>query len=62
MAAMCKVMEDMRKEAAEQAVERDRLDRAKSLLKIGKLSLEEIANVMELSIDKVKELSMLKTV
>ena len=59
---MCKVMEDMRKEAAEQAVERDRLDRAKSLLKIGKLSLEEIANVMELSIDKVKELSMLKTV
>ena len=62
VAAMCKVMEDMRKEAAEQAVERDRLDRAKSLLKIGKLSLEEIANVMELSIDKVKELSVLKTV
>ena len=58
VAAMCKVMEDMRKEAVEQ----DRLDRAKSLLQIGKLSIEEIANAMELSIEKVKELAMPKTV
>ena len=58
VAAMCKVMEDMRKEAVEQ----DRLDRAKNLLQIGKLSLEEIANAMELSIEKVKELAMPKTV
>ena len=62
VAAMCKVMEDMRKEAAEQAVERDRINRAKNLLKIGKLSLEEIANAMELSVEKVKELAMPKTV
>ena len=58
VATMCKVMEDMRQEA----VERDRIDRAKSLLRIGKLSLEEIANAMELSVEKVKELATPKTV
>lgn len=60
--AMCKVMEDMRRAAAEQAVEQDRLDRARRLLQIGKLSLDEIANAMELSIETVKELSKPKMV
>ena len=59
---MCKAMEDMRREAAEQAVQSDRIDRAKSLIKIGKLSLEDIANVMELPLDKIKELAAPKTV
>ncbi len=62
VAAMCKAMEDMRREAAEQAVQSDRIDRAKSLIKIGKLSLEDIANVMELPLDKIKELATPKTV
>lgn len=51
--AMCKVMEDMR----EEAVERDRIDRTRSLLKIGKLTLEEISEAMQLSIEKVKEIA-----
>lgn len=55
---MCKAMEDMRKEAAEQAVEQEKISRVKNLLKLGKLSFEEIANVMELSVEKVKELAM----
>ena len=55
---MCKVMEDMR----EEAVEKDKIERVKRLLKLGKLSLEEIADTMELTIDKVKEISLLKLV
>ena len=55
---MCKVMEDMR----EEAVEKDKIERVKRLLKLGKLSLEEIADTMELTIDKVKEISLLKPV
>ena len=55
---MCKIMEDMR----EEAVEKDKIERVKRLLKLGKLSLEEIADTMELTIDKVKEISLLKLV
>ena len=56
--AVCKVMEDMR----EEAVEKDKIERVKRLLKLGKLSLEEIADTMELTIDKVKEISLLQPV
>ncbi len=52
VAAMCKMMEDMRYEAA--------LDNAREtavrLIKIGKMSLEEIAEATELPIEIVKEL------
>ena len=52
VATMCKIMEDMRKEAE--------LNKAKKtavyLIKLGKLSLEEIAEATELSLDTVKEL------
>lgn len=58
VATMCKVMEDMRREV----VEEDRIDKAKGLLKIGKLSFEEIASVMELSVDTVKELAVANVV
>ena len=49
---MCKIMEDMRKEAAR--------DKAKKmvvyLIKSGKMTLAEIAEATELSIDTIKEL------
>ena len=44
---MCKVMEEMR----EEAVERDKVERVKRLIKL------EIADTMELTLDKVKEIS-----
>ena len=53
---MCKVMEDMRNQAATQAA----FERAKSvahrILATGKFSLEEIADMTELSLDEVKKL------
>ena len=52
VAAMCKIMEDMRNEAAR--------DKAKKmvvyLIKSGKMTLAEIAEATELSIDIIKEL------
>ena len=55
--AMCKVMEDMRNETAKKAAEQEKLNIAQSLIKMGKLSLEEIAASVELSIDRIKELA-----
>lgn len=52
VAAMCKVMEDMRND--------ERIDGAKRLLEIGKLSIEEIASAMRLSVEIVKELATQK--
>lgn len=57
VAAMCKVMEDMRNEAARDAVEKDRIKNALEMIKDGKLSLEQIAKYSSLAIDKVKELA-----
>ncbi len=59
IAAMCKVMEKMRSEAANEASEKTKIQLAINLIQLGKLSLEEIANAVELSIDKVRELSVL---
>ena len=55
--AMCKVMEDMRNETAKKAAEQEKLNIAQSLIKMEKLSLEEIAASVELSIDRIKELA-----
>ena len=56
VAAMCKIMEDMRNEAAQKA-EQDKAERtAFHLIKLGKMTLEEIAGATELSLDIVKEL------
>ena len=55
---MSKVMEDMCREAAEKAVVQDRLDKAKGLLQMGKLSIEEISTVMDIPVEKIKELAL----
>ena len=55
---MCKVMEDMRNESAE----RRSVEIAKNLLQLGKLTLEEVASSAELTIERVRELAVPKTV
>ncbi len=49
---MCKIMEDMRNEAVQNKAKKT----AVHLIKSGKMSLEEIAEATELSLDTVKEL------
>ena len=53
VAAMCKIMEDMRNEAE--------LNKAKKMavrmIKAGKMPLEDIADYTELSLDTIKELA-----
>ena len=60
VAAMCKIMEDMRNEAAREAAQQAEQNKAKKtavhLIKLGKMTLEEIAEATELSLDIVKEL------
>ena len=56
VAAMCKVMEDMRNEA----VEKDRIQNALEMLKDG-LSIEKVAKYSRLAIERVKELAMPNT-
>ena len=48
VATICKVMEGMGNETAEQT----KIQSAMNLLTLGKLSFEEIANAMELSVEK----------
>ena len=50
---MCKALEDMRNEA----VEKDRIENAMTMIKDGKLSLEKIAEYTSLALDKVRELA-----
>ncbi len=52
VATMCKVMEDMRNEA----VKANAIKAARSFLALGKLSYEEIANSLGLTVDEVKAL------
>ena len=60
VAVMCKIMEDMRNEAAREAAQKAEQNKAKRtavhLIKLGKMTLEEIAEATELSLDIVKEL------
>ena len=56
VAAMCKIMEDMRNEAAREAEQNKAKRTAVHLIKSGKMTLEEIAEATELSLDIVKEL------
>ena len=58
---MCKVMEDMRNESAKTAVEKRNIEIASTLLKLGKLTIEEIAESAGLTIDRVRELATPKT-
>ncbi|MCI8748685.1 MAG: hypothetical protein HFH67_12615 [Lachnospiraceae bacterium] len=61
VAAMCKIMEDMRKEAAQEAAQEAALKSAKEtaerLIKKGKMTLDEIAECVPLlSLDELKEI------
>ncbi len=61
VAAMCKMMEDMRNEAAREAAQQAELksarETAERLIKKGKMTLEEIADCVPLlSLDELKEL------
>ena len=60
MAAMCKVMEDMRNEAAKTAVEKDRTKNALEMLADG-LLIEKVAQYSQLAIERVKELAIPKS-
>ena len=57
VAVMCKMMEDMRKEAASVAELAVKKKMARKLLVEGKRSLEAIAEFTELSLDEVEELA-----
>jgi len=54
--SMCKLMEDMRKEAATEAAKRQANQMAIRMMQAGKLSLEDIADYTGLSLDSIKEL------
>ncbi len=54
---MCKIMEDMRNEAAQKAVLDSAKETAERMIRKGKMSLEEIADyIPTLSLDELKEL------
>ncbi len=53
---LCKIIEDMRNEAAQKAEQKRAKKTAIHLIKLGKITLEEIAEATELSLDIVKEL------
>ena len=54
---MCKALEDMRREVAEETAEQMRVDHAIKLIKNGKLSFDEIAEAVDFPLDKVKEIA-----
>ena len=54
---MCKIMEDMRNEAAQNAELNKAKKMAIRMIKAGKMSLEDIADYTELSLDTIKELA-----
>lgn len=61
VAVMCKVMEDMRNEAAKEAARKNSIETAKSLLLLGKLTYAEIAQATKLTVDEVEKLDKKKS-
>ena len=59
---MCRVIEDMRKEEREEGIKEGIRMTALRMLKAGKYSLEEIAEISGLSLDEVKKLHSAQTV
>ena len=57
VATMCKVMEDMRNEAAREADKARMIKIAQRMLNSGKYTYEDIADVLEISVDEVKTLT-----
>lgn len=62
VSAVCKVMEDMRNEAAANAATRKAMDIANNLIKIGTLSLEDISKATGLQISVIEELANVQLV
>lgn len=58
VAAMCKAMEEMRKEAAEKAEAKAKIEDAVGMLKEN-LSIEQIARITKLSVEKITEVGRL---
>ena len=60
VAAMCKIMEDMRNEAAREAAREAEQKKAKKMairmIKAGKMSLDDISDYTELSLEELKKL------
>ena len=54
---MCKVIEDMRKEVAAEAVEWEREAIAVNMINEGELTLEQISKYSRLPLERVKELA-----
>lgn len=54
---MCKAVEDFANEVAKEAAKETSRENAKRMIKIGKLSTEEIANCCNLSVEEVAELA-----
>lgn len=61
VAVMCKVMEDMRKEAAKEAARKNSIETAINLLLLGKLTYAEIAQATKLTVEEVEELDKKKS-
>lgn len=59
-ATMCKALEDMRNETARETAEKTKVENALNLLKLGKLSFEEIANAIGLSVERITELAKMQ--
>lgn len=59
---MCKVMEDMRNEAANLAAQKKAMDIASAMIMAGKYALEEISALCGLSLDEVRLLQVNKKV
>ena len=57
VATMCKAMEDMRNEAAREADKARMVKIAQRMLNSGKYTYEDIADVLEISVDEVKTLT-----
>ena len=58
---ICKAMEDMRNEAAREATEHTKIEAAINMLRRGKDSIEEIADILALPVEKVAELAQSRT-
>ena len=61
VAAICKVMEDMRTEVRNETARAKAVAVARNLLAIGKLTYEEIARSVDLTVEEVKALDSSKT-
>lgn len=61
VATMCKAMEDMRNEAAREATKAKTVSIARRMLKLGKYTYEDIADILEISVDEVKALDEIQS-